>query len=30
MKKFCTSLRGHDTNVINFEMKKILPLIKKS
>ena len=30
MKKFCTSLREHATNVINFEKKKILPLTKKS
>ena len=29
MKKFCTSLREHATNVINFEKKKILPLTKK-
>ena len=26
MKKFCTSLREHATNVINFEKKKMLPL----
>ena len=30
MKKFCTSLREHVTNVINFEKKKLLPLTKKS
>ena len=30
MKKFCSSLRGHGTNVINFERKKMLPLTKKS
>ena len=29
MKKFCTSLREHATNVINFEKKKILPLTKE-
>ena len=29
MKKICTSLREHATNVINFEKKKMLPLIKK-
>ena len=29
MKKFCTSLREHATNVINFENKKMLPLTKK-
>ena len=29
MRKFCTSLRQHVTNVINFEKKKILPLPKK-
>ena len=29
MKKFCTSLREHTTNVINFEIKKMLPLTKK-
>ena len=29
MKKFCTSLRQHATNVINFEKKKILRLTKK-
>ena len=28
MKKFCTSLREHATNEINFEKKKILPLPK--
>ena len=30
MKKFCSSLRKHTINVINFERKKMLPLIKKS
>ena len=29
MKKFCTSLREHATNVINFEKKKMLPLTKE-
>ena len=29
MKKFCTSLREHAKNSINFEKKKILPLKKK-
>ena len=29
MKNFCTSLREHATNVINFEKKKMLPLTKK-
>ena len=29
MKKFCTSLREHATNVINFKKKKMLPLSKK-
>ena len=29
MKKFCTSLGEHATNVINFEKKKILPLAKE-
>ena len=29
MKKFCTSLREHATNVINFEKEKMLPLTKK-
>ena len=29
MKMFCTSLRKHATNVINFEKKKMLPLTKK-
>ena len=29
MKKFCTSLREHATNVINFEKKKTLPLAKE-
>ena len=29
MKKSCTSLKEHATNVINFEKKKVLPLIKE-
>ena len=29
MKKFCTSLREHDANVINFEKKEMLPLTKE-
>ena len=29
MKKFCSSLRQHHTNVINFERKKMLPFTKK-
>ena len=29
MKKICTYLRDHATNVINFEKKKMLPLINK-
>ena len=29
MKKFCSSLREHATNVIHFENKKMLPLTKK-
>ena len=29
MKKFCTSLRKHATDVINFEKKKMLPLTKE-
>ena len=28
-KKFCSSLREHATNVINFERKKMLLLTKK-
>ena len=28
MKKFCTSLKGHATNIINYEKKKMLPLTK--
>ena len=28
--KFCTSLKEHATNVINFEKKKLSPLTKKS
>ena len=30
MKNFCTSLREHATNLINFEKKKMLPLTKKN
>ena len=29
VKNFCTSLREHATNVINFEKKKMLSLTKK-
>ena len=29
MKMFCTSLREHATNVINFEKKELLPLTKE-
>ena len=29
MKKFCTSLREHATNVVNFEKKNMLPLTEK-
>ena len=29
MKKFCSSLREHATNIINFEKKKMLLLTKK-
>ena len=29
MKKFCSFLREHATNVINFKNKKMLPLTKK-
>ena len=29
MKKFCTSVKEHATNVINFEKKKMLPLTKQ-
>ena len=29
MKKFCSSLRQHASNVINFETKKMLLLTKK-
>ena len=28
MKKFCTSLKEHATNIINYERKKMLPLTK--
>ena len=30
LKKICTSLRAHATNVIKFEKKKTLPLRKQS
>ena len=30
MKKFCTFLREHATNIIDFEKKKMLPLTKKN
>ena len=29
IKKFCTSLREHATNVINFKNKRMLPLTEK-
>ena len=29
MKKFCSSLREHATNILNFEKKKMLPLTKE-
>ena len=29
MKKFCTSLREHTKNIIDFEKKKMLPLTKE-
>ena len=29
MKKFCSSLRDHATNIVNFENKKILPYKKE-
>ena len=29
MKKFCSSLREHATNVIHFEKNRTLPLAKK-
>ena len=29
MKKFCTSLREHPKNIIDFEMNKLLPLAKE-
>ena len=29
MKKFCTSLREHAANVMNFEKKKMLPLTEE-
>ena len=29
MKKFCTPLIEHPTNVLNFEKRKLLPLPKK-
>ena len=28
MERFCSPLRGHTTNIINSERKKILPLKK--
>ena len=28
MKTFCSSLKEHTTNVINFEKKKMLPLTR--
>ena len=30
MKTFCTSLREHATNVINFQKKNMLPLTEKA
>ena len=30
IKKFCESLRKYGTNVISFEKREMLPLIKKS
>ena len=30
MNSFCTSLREHAANFINFENNKVLPLTKKS
>ena len=29
IKKFCTSLREHTKNIIDFEKKKMLPLTKE-
>ena len=29
MKKFCESLREHTKNIIDFEIKKMLPLTKE-
>ena len=29
MKKFCSSLREHAVNILNFEKKKMLPLTKE-
>ena len=29
MKKFCSSLREHAKNIIDFEKKKMLPLTKE-
>ena len=29
MKDFCSSLKKHATNIINFDKKKMLPLTKK-
>ena len=30
MKKFCKSLREHEKKIIDFDKKKMLPLVKKS
>ena len=30
MKKFCSYLREHATNVMNYEKKKMLPLTKRT
>ena len=30
MKKYCTSLKEHATNIINYEKKKMLPLTKNN
>ena len=29
IKKFCSSLKEHSTNIISFERKKVLPLTEK-
>ena len=29
MKKTCSSLKEHTTNILNFEKKKMLPLTKQ-